>query len=57
MLHHTFDKDNATLVTQIEAQILEGLTGCKSVSEIAAEIAGRFAQGASIDPSVDSTPS
>lgn len=57
MLHQTFDMEDATLVDLIEAKIVEGLAGCKSVSEIAEEIAQDFVQFDMADAQEGSTDS
>jgi len=47
MFQHRFDMTIATPVKLIELQILEGLAACKSVNEIAQDIAATLA--ASVD--------
>lgn len=43
MFQHRFDMTTATPVKLIELHILEGLAACKSVSEIAQDIAATLA--------------
>jgi len=43
MLHHAIETKDATPVALIEAKILTGFENCKSISEIAAEIAALLA--------------